>query len=236
MPHRSPVHRRRWLALALVAAGSLAALLLEHRQEPPPRDLPPQGHIVYLDVVGWYGRSAAEVAARTPYDLTVSGLPTGLPLAIGDWQGEDRPHDPEVDKWLERPDVAIQRTYRRAGTGVLWLSAFGSRGPKSYRLFEHTPESCYPLGGWRIEQFAVWRFPRGPRPLPVNLGLAANGSRRLVFLHLYVWDSPARDAGRGVVSLRLAAPVLSTPGATLSAMADGFLALLFPSTLPWRRF
>ncbi len=226
----------RLLALLLVAAGSLAALALDRQARAPVRELPPQGRIVYVDVVGWYGRSPAEVAARTPYELTLTGLPAGLPHAIGDWQGEDRPHDPAIDEWLERPDVVLQRTYRRDDGALLWLSLFGSRGPKSYRLFEHTPESCYHLGGWRIEELTVWSLPRTPRPLPLNLGLAQNGAQRLLFAHLYIWDSPARDPERGVVSLRLAAPVLSSPQSTLRAMADGFLAQLFPSTLTWRRF
>lgn len=226
----------RWLALVFVALGSLATLWLRRAPGDPLPDRPPEGNIVYLDVQGWYGRSAAEVAARTPYDLTISGLPGGLPLRVGHWQGEDRPHDPAVDRWLDQPDVALQRTYRRADGHIVWLSLFGSRGKKSYRLFEHTPESCYPLGGWHLDRSGVWKLPRGPRPLPVNYGLARNSDRQLVFVHLYVWDSPARDPSRGVISLRLAAPVISSPGAAVAAVTQDFLGVLFPSTLPWRRF
>ena len=109
-------------------------------------------HPVYRgSAQGWYGRTANEVALRSPVDWSIGALPAALPQLLGPWRGEDRTPDPEVDVWLRNPDVAIARTYRGPNGALVWLTAFGSRGGHSYHLFEHTPDTCYPLGGWAIE-------------------------------------------------------------------------------------
>jgi hypothetical protein len=227
--------RRRFASLAaILGLALLLASRFQDSPQPPPK--PPEGHIVYIDVEGWYRRTPDEVAARTPFRLTLDGLPAGLPLDLGPWQGTDREHDPAVDEWLREPEVSVERTYRRADGALVWLSAFGSRGNKSYHLFEHTPETCYPLGGWQIRRYELLRLPRGPRPMPVNSGMAEGGQGRLVFVYFYIWDSPARDPERGVVSLRLASPVREDAAETLAMLTEEFVPQLFPATLGWRRF
>jgi hypothetical protein len=220
--------------IALLGAG-LAATLLYHRDPEPPQT-PTGGHIVFIDVEGWYRRTPDEVAVLTPFDLALDRLPAGLPLSLGGWRGTDRQHDPAVDEWFRDPDVSIERTYRRDDGELVWLSAFGSRGLKSFHLYEHTPEICYPLGGWEIERFSVTRLPSGPLPLSVNHGVARRGDEQLVFVFFYVWDTPVRDAARGVLSVRLAMPVRHSPEATLAVLAEEFLPELFPTTLSWVRF
>ncbi len=226
--------RRFILAALILSAGLGLARLVVRPNEPPPS--PPAGQIVYVDVAGWYRSTPDEVAVRTPFDLSLTGLPDGLPLSFGAWHGEDRSHDEAADVWLSDPDVSVERTYRRSDGALVWLAAFGSRGNKSYHLFEHTPETCYPLAGWKVQRFEVAQLPLGPRPLPVNRGLAHNGTGQLVFLYLYIRDSPARDPARGVLSLRLSAPVRESPEATFAMLAEEFLPELFPATLSWRRF
>ncbi len=230
--------RRRRLVLVLAAAGlGLAILARRHLERlPPAPPAPATQSVVFADTEGWYGRSALEVAVASPLRLGLADLPEGLPLRLGPWEGRDRPPDAEVERWFEAPELVIQRTYRRADGELVWLSAFGSRGDKSFHLFEHVPELCYPLGGWRVSHFAVARLPLGPRPLPVNHGIAGNGEDQLVFFYLYLWDSPARDAARGTLSLRLAAPVRRSPEATFAMLAQDFIPQLFSRTLPWSRF
>lgn len=231
---------RRALALrigaviALLGAG-LAATLIYQRQPEIPRTTS-GGHIVFVDVEGWYRRTSHEVAVLTPFDLALSHLPDGLPLEFGSWRGSDRQHDPAVDEWFRDPDVSIERTYRRGDGELVWLSAFGSRGLKSFHLYEHTPDTCYPLGGWEIEHLSVAGLPSGPLPLSVNHGVARRGDEQLVFVYFYVWDTPVRDAEHGVLSIRLAAPVRESPDATLAMLAEDFLPELFPTTLSWARF
>jgi len=222
---------------ALLALGAIGlAATVRYSREPSVPEAPPGGHIVFVDVEGWYRRTSHEAAVLTPYDLALDGLPAGLPLALGDWRGTDRQHDPAVDKWFRDPDVSIERTYRRADGELVWLSAFGSRGSKSFHLYEHTPDTCYPLGGWNIETLSVEELPAGPSPLAVNSGVARRGDEQLVFLYFYVWDTPVRDAVNGVLSVRLAAPVRADPEATMAMLAGDFIPELFPTTVRWVRF
>jgi len=216
----------------------LSALLVTRcaRAVPPPREPPPSGRIVFVDTAGWYRRTPDEVAVLTPFDLTIDGLPAGLPLTLGPWQGAERPHDAAVDLYFRRPDVSVERTYYRADGEIVWLTAFGSRGAKSFHLFEHTPETCYPLGGWSITAFGPAGIPLGPLPLPVNQGTAVGRDGSLVFLYFYVWDSPDRDSERGVLTMRVASPVTASTDATRTMLASDFLPRLFSSTVAWSRF
>ncbi len=236
---REPSQRRAWIRLGLagliLGLGLWAALNREGEPEIP--EAPEAGSVVWVDVEGWYGRTPHEVAVTSPFQLALDALPAGLPMQIGDWRGEDRPGDPEVDVWFRDPDVKIERTYRRDDGEIVWLSAFGSRGDKSFHLFEHTPDLCYPLGGWEIEDFDLAQVElAGPRPLPINLGFASGQDGQMVFLYFYVWDTPARAAERGVLSIRIAAPVRRDSQQTLAMLTEDFVARIFPQTLAWSHF
>ncbi len=222
-------------AIALVAVSSVWWRQRESTLEPAP----PQSHVVFADIEGWYRQTPHEVALRTPFDLTLDGLPASLPLEIGPWIGEERSHDPAVDEWFRNPELSIERTYRRFDGEIVWLSAFGSRGTKSYHLFEHTPETCYPLGGWNIGHFEPRAFPLNGRstPLTANYGEAENEhGQKLVFVYLYLWRDPGRDPETGVISLRLASPVRDSIEATRAALGEDFMMRIFPSTHGWSRF
>jgi hypothetical protein len=225
---------RLGLATALVLA--VAAV---HPVRVRPAETPqPAGHIAYADTAGWYRRTPDEVAVVSRVDWRMDQLPASLPYDLGDWHGSDRPADPEVEAWFGNPEVAIERTYTRDDGALIWLSAFGSRGDKSFYLFEHTPETCYPLSGWKIESLSATGIEMGPRPLTVNAGTARNGETGLAFFYLYLWDSPSRDPERGLVSLRIAAPTLpSRPSQGAAAdLTRAFLAELFTTTLNWSSF
>lgn len=239
----APDRRRLLLAVAALAIVGLAAALWQRERASAPPIVegvgPAPRHVVFADVEGWYRQTPSEVALATPVDWSLEALPGALPLELGPWAGGEREHDPAVDEWFRDPPVSVERTYRREDGELVWLSAFGHRGKRSYHLFEHTPDTCYPLGGWAIERFAPRRLALGdgPRPLTVNHGVARRADgRQLVFLYLYLWDAPGRDPERGVLSLRLAAPVSATPEATLAMLERDFLPQLFVTTLPWRRF
>lgn len=239
-PKDAPGPRRRRLAAAAAVLLAAFALLARLRDGAPAPDAPPSGHVVFADTAGWYRQTAAEVAVRTPIDFALGSLPESLPLALGPWAGEDRPADPAVDTWFRDPEVAIERTYRRADGELVWVAAFGSRGDKSFHLFEHTPDTCYPLSGWEIDALDIARIDLrdGPRPLSVNRGVATrrDDGTRMVFVFLYLWDQPGRSSDDGVLSLRIAAPVSSDPDATMAMLAGDFLPRLFDTTLAWRRF
>jgi hypothetical protein len=223
------------LAFVGMAAVALSVLRLADRQSPAP-GVPSSGHVVFVDTVGWYGRTPDEVAALTEYELTIDALPGSLPLQLGAWIGADRPHDPAVDRYLDHPDVSLERTYWRQDGEIVWLTAFGSRGARSFHLFEHTPETCYPLGGWAVSEFGHYAVPMGPRPLPLNRGVATGANGDLVFLYFYLWNSPERASERGVLTFRVASPVTRTPQLTTAVLAEDFLPLILGPTIDWSRF
>jgi hypothetical protein len=199
----------------------------------------PAAHVLFVDIEGWYRRTPNEVAVLSPFDLSLAGLPDSLPYRIGAWQGADREPDPGVREWFGNPPVVVERTYLRGTDEVVWVSAFGNRGDASFHLFEHTPETCYPLSGWQIAALAPRRIELGPRPLTANAGRAVDASgAELAFLYVYVWGDPARDPQRGVVSLRLSAPVLAgEPFAAADRRLVGdFLPELFHGSLSWTAF
>jgi len=231
--------RRRLLAASIALISAAAVLSVVLRREPEAPEQPPAGYVVFADTAGWYKQTPNEVALQTPFDPSLDGLPGSLPRSIGPWLGDERAHDPAVDEWFRQPELVIERTYRRPDGELIWFSAFGSRSSKSYHLFEHTPDTCYPLGGWNIQSFA----PRpialadGPRPLTVNRGVARKSDgTELVFMYFYLWREPGRDPRDGVISLRLASPVRSDVASTHALLAEDFLPRLFSGTAAWRRF
>lgn len=233
--------RRR--GLLVISGGAVAMVAVAsvwwQSRESTPEPTPPHSHVVFADIEGWYRETQHEVALRTPFDLTLDALPEALPMQIGPWFGEDRLPDPAVDEWFRDPELSIERTYRRQDGEIVWLSAFGSRGTKSYHLFEHTPDTCYPLGGWNIEHFKprAFNLDGSASRLTTNYGEAVtDDGQRLVFLYFYLWRDPSRDPKAGVLSLRLASPVRESVDATRAALAEDFLTRLFPSTHAWSRF
>ena len=226
--------RKTVVAAALVLLAVLVVRMARRPEPVPNREA--TGLVVFVDTAGWYGRTPNEVAVVTPHELTIDALPASLPLTLGPWSGADRPHDVAADLYLSYPEVSIERTYWREDGEIVWLTVFGSRGAKSFRLFEHTPETCYPLDGWSVGVFGPILLPLGPRPLPVNRGIALGPDGELVFLYFYLWNSPDRDSDRGVLTCRIAAPVSATAERTLAMLADDFVPLLLGPTIAWSRF
>ncbi len=228
--------------LALMAGAGVVALawlgVRTTKVAAAPIQAPSDTYVLYADVAGWYQRTPDEVAVVSPFDLTLDQLPSSLPFSIPPWQGEDRAADDDVALWLADPEVAVTRTYTRADGAVVWLSAFGSRGDRSFHLFEHTPITCYPLSGWVIDDLALVPLDIGPRSLTVQMGRATATDGELAFATVYLWRSPSRDASEGIVSLRLAAPVVGnmTYADARAALTDDFLPRLFLTTLPWSPF
>lgn len=194
------------------------------------------GQVYFVDIEGWYRITDNERAVLSPYTLRLENLPESLPLDLGPWHGRTLPLGPEVARWFDNPEVAFQREYRNAAGDIVWLSVFGSRGPKSFRLFEHTPATCYPLSGWAMTQEDLDAVPIGRDKIYAQRGLAVNGPHELIVLYFYLWDNPGRDPADGVVSVRVSAPILTSETETLRLLKEDFLPYLFTDIVPWRRF
>ncbi len=225
-------------ALAMLGAAMTAYWFVNRAMPLPPVDATTtEMSTPYLvDVEGWYQITPQERAVTSRYDLRLAALPASLPMQIGGWRGSPLPPSPDIDKWFGNPEVAIERQYVNAQGDVMWLALFGSAGRKSFYLFEHTPQTCYPGTGWNILRQDVDRIAIGDGAIFAQRGLAAKDGHRLLVLYWYMWDNLERDAEGGVLSFRLTAPILKDEAQTLRAMKEDFLNQIFAQVLAWRRF
>lgn len=225
------------IVLLALGAGSTVALRLAETRELAPSgpELPAPRYVLHTDLAGWYRATPDERVIASSYDLRMDALPGALPLELGPWRGEELGADQDIETWFASPDLAMRRMYTNHSGELVWLTAVGSRGAKSYHIFEHTPHTCYPSAGWtiRLEDVRRVRLTRGV--LPVRRGVFERERATRVVYAWYQWDGPQRDAGEGVTSWRLTAPAPEGVEAA-QARLDDFLRLLFQGTLPWHRF
>jgi len=238
---RLTLHLPRYgLVVAMLLVAILASYLMGWRQTPPPLQArganAPGGRVYFADVEGWYRITSYEAAVVSPYDLSLSALPASLPMRLGPWEGSDRPVGPEIVEWFDAPVVALQRAYADAQGRLAWLAIFGHRGPSSFRLFEHTPASCYPLSGWSLTDQALETIQLGAGTLYAQRSYARSGDDELVVLYWYLWDNPRRDPRDGVLSIRVSAPVKGSREETLRMLKEDFIPRLFTDVVPWHRF
>jgi len=224
----------------MLAAALPASYLLGARQTAPPTRAAeadaPAGKVYFVDVEGWYRITPYEAAVVSPYDLSLDGLPEELPMDLGPWHGTDRPIGPEIIQWFDAPLVALQRSYTDDKGRLVWLAIFGHKGPRSFRLFEHTPASCYPLSGWSLTDEALDTIPLKGGVMHVQRSYAQSGDDELVVLYWYLWDNPDRDPANGVLSIRVSAPVAGSREETLRMLKEKFIPQLFTAVIPWHRF
>jgi len=230
---------RRYLVLILLLAlGAGASLLLPHTRaptQPLPKAESQVLYSVHIDLAGWYETTPNERVVAGPYDLRFTSLPGSLPLALGAWKGVELPPDSEVEALYAHPELVMRREYTDPSGRPIWLTAIGSRGPKSYSLFEHTPAICYASSGWStiVEDTTVISLRQGT--IVVARGVYSQGQEQRAVYSWYQWDDAERDAAKGVTSWRVATDSSDCLDAAQSRL-DGFLGILFHEVLPWHRF
>jgi len=230
---------RRYLVLILLLALGAGASLLLRYMRTPTQALPKAGSqpffSVHIDLAGWYEATPNERVVAGPYDLRFTSLPGSLPLALGAWKGAELPPDSEVEVLYAHPELVMRREYADPSGRLIWLTAIGSRGPKSYSLFEHTPEICYASSGWITiaEDTTVISLRQGA--IAVHRGVYKQGQEQRIVYSWYQWDDAERDAAKGVTSWRVATDAGDGLDAAQSRL-DGFLGILFDEVLPWHRF
>jgi hypothetical protein len=186
-----------------------------------------------LDVAGWYEITPNERAVASSFDLSIEAK--ALPEKIGRWDGQVYDFGNAVNEWFENPDLALSNIFRDDKGHQVWFSAFGSRGRKSYFLFEHTPITSYPAAGWTLVENGVTPILIEERTLFVQKALLTKDSERRIVFYWYLWNDFERDPEKGVLTMRLHVPVTTTDADALAAGTD-FLRALFPHVLSWRRF
>jgi len=195
-------------------------------------------HVVIVDVEGWYRRTSYERALATAVDFTLrEDLFDGIPVEIGAWRAEtgDSAMGPAVDEWYDDPEVATTRVYSNEEGNRIYLSIIGSRGGKSFHLFEHTALTCYPGSGWRIADVGLESIEIGDSSVSVQRVMTEKDDLRRVILYWYLWTDPERVPDSGILSMTLRADVGESDEETLGVLT-GFFRSLFPTVMPWRRF
>jgi hypothetical protein len=194
-------------------------------------------NVVIVDVEGWYRRTSHERALATVIDFTLrDDLFEGIPSELGRWRSErsDSAMGASVDEWYDSPEIAITREYRDELGNNLYFSIIGSRGGKSFHLFEHTALTCYPGSGWRIVDVGLERIDIGDAAVNVQRVITEKNELRRVVLYWYLWTDPERIPDSGILSITLHANVSESDETTMESMKE-FYRLLFPSVMPWRR-
>ena len=232
---------RRYIALLglLLIVGGATWLITYARPAPaPPTPLAqssaPPMYTYLLDVAGWYEITPNESAVASPFDLSIENL-KALPPQIGHWQSEPFKLGNEVNEWFENPDLALSSIYHDERGHQVWFSTFGSRGRKSYFLFEHTPITSYPAAGWTVLQSGVTPITIGEKRIYTQKALLTIANERRVVFDWYLWSSFDRDPEKGVITVRLHIPVTSTDQDAVDTGID-FIRALFPQVVTWRRF
>ncbi|MCI0478443.1 MAG: EpsI family protein [Anaerolineales bacterium] len=235
--------KRDFLPLAMLAllvlVGSATLFIAYARPTPPPPapSAPSSAAPTYtylIDVAGWYEITPNERAIASPFDLSIENL-KALPPQIGQWQSDPIKLGNEVNEWFENPDLALSSIYRDARGNQVWFSTFGSRGRKSYFLFEHTPITSYPAAGWTVLESGVTPIPIGEINIFTQRALLTLGGERRVVFYWYLWQNFDRDPEKGILTVRLHVPVTSTDQAAFDVGVD-FIRALFPQVVTWRRF
>lgn len=220
--------------LASAPVGSLTG-----PDEPPSAQAGDEAtRVVIIDVEGWYRRTSYERALATAVDFTLTkDLFDAIPREIGQWRAEsgDSPMGAAVDEWYDHPEVATMRKYVDDEGNMVFLSIIGSRGGKSFHLFEHTALTCYPGSGWRIADAGLEGIEIGDSSVAVQRVITEKNQQRRVTLYWYLWTDPERVPENGILSMTLHADVARSDDETLQAL-KGFFRALFPAVMPWRRF
>jgi hypothetical protein len=241
----------RYLIVVLLLLGALGGWLVLSREltsspvanvvapaEAAPAMASDATNVVIVDVEGWYRRTSYERALATAVDFTLrEDLFSGIPRELGHWrsEGPDAQMGGSVDEWYDDPEIATTRQYTADDGESLFFSIIGSRGGKSFHLFEHTALTCYPGSGWRIVDVGLESIELGTSSVSVQRVIAEKDRLNRVILYWYLWTDPERVPDNGILSLTLHANVTQSDEETLESLKE-FFKLLFPAVMPWRRF
>ena len=194
--------------------------------------------VYVIDVEGWYQITRHERAVVSPYKFTIGDeLAENIPRSMGVWQAQDPDLviDSETRKWFDNPEAALMRSYQDGQGNSIILAIFGSKGDKSFHLFEHTPVTCVPGQGWEITEEGLEPMAIGDSQIEVRRLVAEEGDQKQIVLWWYMWDNLERYPEDGLFSVRVHVYVTESESESLEA-GKAFVRQLFPKVLSWRRF
>ena len=182
------------------------------------------GYEFVADIDNWQ-RTERERAVTTPFNFSLSGKLSDVPLQLGEWQGEDVPQtNLEVFILLE-PEQYVQRMYRLPDGRYVWLSLIGSRKSKSF----HSPQICYDTDGWQTAASSVAvPLAKGEvyaLQLAAKKDLGGGNRAEHVVIYFYLWPGYARDPQDGMVVAKVTAPLYASLEETVQLEMDFFRQL-----------
>ena len=105
-----------------------------------------------------------------------------FPTTFGQYTGERRPLESAFENALKVDDYLLADFRGHDGVPInLWLAYYGSQRKGQSA---HSPRSCLPGGGWRIESLNRVPLPGGPDAAHVNRAVIAKGNQRQL---VYYW-------------------------------------------------
>ena len=147
--------------LLIVYGPQISPILLGQSQQPA-------DELTYLADLDFWQRTNREttVTATARFDLDSDLF--DIPLAVGDWQGEEVPQTNEEVMILLDPEQYVQRLYHNSRGEYLWLSLIGGRSSQPF----HAPDICYDADGWQynLSSSAVALDGGGDTSRPVDGG------------------------------------------------------------------
>jgi hypothetical protein len=193
----------------------------------------PATELTYIADLDYWQRTdrEAQVTATARFDLDADL--TGVPLTLGDWQGEEVPETNQEVMILLDPEQYVQRLYRNAKGQYIWLSMIGGRSSQPF----HAPDICYDADGWQYNLSSA--------PIPLDGGGEIHGlwmearkrfpnadaeTEHIVF-YFYLFPNAAREHKDGIVLFKLTSSRYGSLEETLAVQGD-FVRHLFRAAKP----
>jgi EpsI family protein len=196
-----------------------------------------------------YRAAAAYIGGELAQKVRLPTPLASLPLAIGDWQGEDMPLSAGVQRIAGNDDfVNRQYVHRRSGQRVSLYVGYTAR-PRT--MLRHRPTVCYPSAGFSLLGTRERLVPIAGQSRPVRLHafLQPSGPEyRVLVLNFYLlngvwtvdedsfwslgWRTPnlARDATRYVAQIQVSC-VLTSSEEAATADVVAFIEAVGPQLL-----
>ncbi len=219
---RESHHSRRHFVVIILLALTLAVVAAIYARDLRQTRVSAAGERVFVTDIDRWRKTQRERAVETPYDFSLAGDLSALPLQVGEWQGVDIPQNNIEVLILLEPEQYVYRRYRRDDGKFLWLSVIGSKQAKSF----HSPQICYTADGWRTEMSS--------EPIPLDGGGEIYGLRLVaekeqwthVALYFYLYPNYLREGDQGTTLFKVTAPLTSSLEETL-ALEKEFIRLFF---------
>lgn len=214
------------MVLLLVLAATVATAVRLRDNSRPTAPIV-SGYEFLADIDHWQ-RTERERIVTSPYNLSLAGDLTVLPLQLDGWSGMDVPQTNLEVAILLDPEQYVYRLYHRPDGSAIWLSLIGSRKSKSF----HSPQICYDTDGWQTDASATAvSLARGELYALHLLARKPFGEGKAIehlVLYFYLWPSHERNLQDGMVLVKVTVPVTSTQEEALK-LAVEFIRVLLTS-------